>query len=363
MSEKTNKPQASVPSASLNPDLAEAERLLLEQLDQPGKNSGDVLWQLARLYNATKRHDQALHCLRRILAVESDLERKASCVLALGQTMEQCNDFPAAIRFYREAMALEPAFTDTWYFIHNNLGYSYNQVRQFDQGEKCCRFAIQINPHRPNGHKNLGIALAAQGRYQEAAASYVTATFSNAGDARSFMLLEKLLGEHPEFAFDFQSQLDSCAKRVGFAAVASQRAHAGRPFSVLLGLLPSEWVNLCGHTLNAISGGSVRIQVAEAVSQVIEAAENTHFDLAFLPVSNLAMGSRGNITTDSSEQTFRAIKQMKGRKTMGLVLVGTADELAKYSAQGGGVDAILESNQETDALVETIIGLLTRLRS
>lgn len=98
------------------------------QLDQVDKNPRDVLWQLARLYQATKRPDQALQCLRRILASESDLEVKAGCVLALGQTMEQCNDFPAAIRFYREAMAMEPIRNDTWYFIHNNLGYCYNQV-------------------------------------------------------------------------------------------------------------------------------------------------------------------------------------------------------------------------------------------
>ena len=39
----------------------------------------------------------------------------------------------------------------------------------FAEGEKFCRAAIEINPSRPNGHKNLGIALAGQGQYREAA--------------------------------------------------------------------------------------------------------------------------------------------------------------------------------------------------
>ena len=275
-------PQPSTPSDSAEPDFAQMERVLKEQLDQADKNPRDVLWQLARLYNATKRHDQALQCLRRILASESDLEVKASCVLALGQTMEQCNDFPAAITFYREAMAMEPMRNDTWYFIHNNLGYCYNQVGQFDEGERCCRSAIQINPFRPNGYKNLGIALAAQGKYREAAISYITATFNHAGDARSFKLLQELIKEHPELAFDFQSQFERCEKSVRFAAVALERARSGRPFKVLLGSAGSEWLNLCGYTLQAISGGAVGIQVVENLSQFIEAAGNGDFDLGFL---------------------------------------------------------------------------------
>lgn len=362
MSEKPNTPQPSTPSVSAQPDLAQMERALKEQLDQADKNPRDVLWQLARLYNATKRPDQAVQCLRRILASESDLEVKASCVLALGQTMEQCDDFPAAITFYREAMAMEPMRNDTWYFIHNNLGYCYNKVGQFDEGEKCCRSAIQINPFRPNGHKNLGIALGAQGKYREAAVSYITGTFNHAGDARSFMLLQELIKEHPELAFDFQTQVDRCAKSVGFAAVALARASSGRPFKVLLGSGDSEWLNLCGHTLNAISGGAVGIQVVENLPHFIEAAGNGDFDLGFLKPGGVPAGSTSSTATDSWEQAARAIRQIKRQKPIALVLVGTANELTQHDAAGraNGVDAMLEANQQTDELVETIIHLLTR---
>lgn len=360
MSETPNPPQSSPDSAET--DFARMELELKEQLDQPDKNPRDALWQLARLYNATKRHDDALHCLRRILASESDLEVKASCVLALGQTMEQCNDFPAAIKFYREAMAMEPMRNDTWYFIHNNLGYSYNKVGQFDEGEKCCRSAIQINPFRPNGYKNLGIALAAQGKYREAAVSYIRGTFSHAGDARSFMLLQELIREHPELAFDFQSQLDRCAKSVGFAAVALARAHSGRPFKVLLGCADSEWLNLCGYTLKAISGGAMGIQVVENLSQFIEVGGNGDFNLGFLKPGGFPSGSTGGTATDSWQQAVSAIRQIKSQKPIALVLVGTADELTQHDAasHATGVDAMLEANQQTDELVETVIHLLAQ---
>ncbi|MEY2539680.1 MAG: hypothetical protein QOG67_3420 [Verrucomicrobiota bacterium] len=362
MSEKPNTPQPSTASGSVEPNLVQIERVLKEQLDQADKNPRDVLWQLARLYNATKRHDQALQCLRRILASESDLERKAGCVLALGQTMEECNDFPSAIRFYREAMVMEPACNDTWYFIHNNLGYSYNQVGRFDEGEKCCRFAIQINPSRPNGHKNLGIALAAQGKYREAAMSYITGTFNHAGDARSFKLLQELLKEHPELAFDFQTYFDRCEKSVRFAAVALERARSGRPFKVLLGFASSEWLNLYGYTLQAISGGAVAIQVVENLSQFIEAAGNGDFDLGFLTPGDFPAGSAGGTATDSWDRAVRAIRQIKSEKAIALVLVGTADELTQHDAAGraSGADAMLDANQQTDALVETMIHLLTQ---
>ncbi len=355
-------PQPSTPSDSPQPDLAQLEHELKEQLDQADKNPRDVLWQLARLYNATKRQDQALQCLRRILASESDLERKASCVLALGQTMEQCNDFPSAIRFYREAMAMEPSRNDTWYFIHNNLGYCYNQVGQFDEGERCCRFAIQINPLRPNGYKNLGIALAAQGKYREAVISYITGTLTYSGDARSFKLLQELIKEHPELALDLQSHLERCEKSVRFAALALERARSGRPFKVLLGSASSEWLNLCGYTLQAVSGGAVGIQVVENLSQFVKAAGNGDFDLGFLAPAGFPLGSAGGTAADSWKQAVRAVRQIKSQKPIALVLVGAADELTQNDGVGraSGADAVLEANQQTDALVETAIHLLTQ---
>ena len=118
-------------------------------------------------------------------------------------TAEQKGDFEAAAGYYREALALEPMQQDAWYFIHNNLGFSFNQMGRFAEGEKCCRAAIEICFARPNGHKNLGMALSGQGRFREAAQSYHTAMKVAPDDPRSFDLLRNLLREHPELRNDF----------------------------------------------------------------------------------------------------------------------------------------------------------------
>lgn len=89
-----------------------------------------------------------------------DLEKQAAVFLHLGGAAEQKHDFEAAVTFYRRAIALEPTRLDVWYFAHNNLGFSLNQLGRFSDGEIFCQDAIRIDPSRPNGHKNLGLSLA-----------------------------------------------------------------------------------------------------------------------------------------------------------------------------------------------------------
>lgn len=55
-----------------------------------------------------------MECLRKVLARPADLETKANCVLAMGQTAEQMDDYESALRFYKEAFALEPTSTRIW---------------------------------------------------------------------------------------------------------------------------------------------------------------------------------------------------------------------------------------------------------
>ncbi len=95
-----------------------------------------------------------------------DLEKQAAVFLHLGGAAEQKHDFEAAVTFYRRAIALEPTRLDVWYFAHNNLGFSLNQLGRFSDGEIFCQDAIRIDPSRPNGHKNLGLSLAGQGSFR-----------------------------------------------------------------------------------------------------------------------------------------------------------------------------------------------------
>ena len=87
---------------------AEMEKLLLKRVEDEKDNPLDALWQLARFYQQSKQGDKALDCLRKVLELQPDVESKASTILGMGQTMEAVGDYPAAVRFYKEAFNLEP---------------------------------------------------------------------------------------------------------------------------------------------------------------------------------------------------------------------------------------------------------------
>jgi tetratricopeptide (TPR) repeat protein len=196
----------------------EMEKLLLKQLEDAVSEPRQALWQLAHFYKQTSQTDKALVRLRQLIQMLPDAEERAKCVLTMGQAMEQKNDFAAAASYYKEALALEPMNTWTWYFINNNLGFSLNTLVRFADAEPYCRKAIQTDPNRPNAHRNLGQSLAGQGQFRDAAHCYVAATQVNAADGRAFHLLQELLDEHPELEFEFEDAAASCQKAVETAA-------------------------------------------------------------------------------------------------------------------------------------------------
>jgi len=192
----------------------EMEKALLKRLDEEKAQPTEALWQLARFYQQIKQPDKGLACLRQVLARLPDVEKKAHCVLAMGQMMEAVQDYQAAVQYYKEAFALEPVQTDVWYFINNNLGFSLNTLGQFTEGEKYCRKALEVNPDHHNAYKNLGIALAGQGNYAAAAQCFVRATQANAADPRSLRLLEDVLRDHPELEYEFRDAAEACQNAV-----------------------------------------------------------------------------------------------------------------------------------------------------
>lgn len=75
---------------------------------------------MARFYAGSKQRDKAMEYLRQVMALQADPENKAATALAMGQTAEHVHDYESAIRFYKEALAIEPTATRTWYLIQNN---------------------------------------------------------------------------------------------------------------------------------------------------------------------------------------------------------------------------------------------------
>ena len=143
-------------------------------------------------------HSAAGAYLGRQLALLENPQDKATCLLKMGQVMEQANNFGKALEHYARAFNFPQENSLTWYFLNNNRGYCLNILGSHREGEEFCRAAIQIAPKVPNGWKNLGISLQGQGKIDEAALSYLEATERCPEDSRAFWLLEELLMANPD---------------------------------------------------------------------------------------------------------------------------------------------------------------------
>jgi len=133
----------------------------------------------------------------RVEQAETDDER-AYCLLTLGRLREQASDWPGAAKWYARAFWMQPGTDETWYFLHNNLGYCLNHLGEHQRAEAYCRRAIEIDPMRHNAWKNLGIALEGLGRHADAAAAWIEAATLCPADGRALRLLRKLVAEQPD---------------------------------------------------------------------------------------------------------------------------------------------------------------------
>jgi tetratricopeptide (TPR) repeat protein len=338
----------------------DTELELLACLEDEQQDHQRTWHQLAVLYSDTGRYDRALSCLRELMTLEPELERKAACVLAMGANAEKQQDFEAAVRFYQEALAMEPTHAQAWYFIHNNLGYSLNRLGRFGEGETFCRAAIEINPRRPNGHKNLGIALSGQGRHKEAAQCFIAATKVNSGDPRSLDLLRDLLRQHEELEFEFGPELARCEEVVKFVTWAIQRAMAGNSLKILLGCNDSSLDVVLSHILLSMTGGAVRIYSVSDWSEFIERACSGTFDLGFVIPSNLQLEEAGPNPLHQWALAERAIWRIKGNSSMVIVVGGDSTELCEHgqACREAGLDDVIELPFSADMLADTLRRLL-----
>jgi tetratricopeptide (TPR) repeat protein len=200
---------------------AELERCLLQEVEDSGGTSRAALWNLAKLYSETKRHDQAFECVKKLASLVANPDEAASCYLAMGQLSEQLDDYPAAVRYYQTALGLNRERAASWYWIHNNLGYSLIRLGYFQRATKYLEVALTIDRTRPNAFKNLGLAMQAMNENAKAAEFFVAATLVNAADGRALNHLEKLVAKHPYLLTEnrgLRAKLDACRSAVGRAA-------------------------------------------------------------------------------------------------------------------------------------------------
>jgi tetratricopeptide (TPR) repeat protein len=206
--------------------LDEAEDYLLSKLNDPNENRQRALLELVRFYRSTGRVADAMPYAEEYLAGSNDPEEKAEMNIHLGQAMERVRDWESAIRFYKKALELEPKSELYRYLIQNNIGYSLNQLKRYSEAEKYLREAIALDPSRANSFKNLGLSLEGQGRFGDAARSFMAAVQADASDPRALKHLEELAEQHSEVYADIPDlshQITRCREVVEYVAELSSK--------------------------------------------------------------------------------------------------------------------------------------------
>jgi len=155
-----------------------------------------ALWHLATECQGAGYFATAADYIEKIVGLVDSPARKAECFLRMGLVLEQSPDYDAAQQAYARAFDLPRDGNETWYYLNNNRGYCLNQIERYKEAEKYCRAAIDIDRGRHNAHKNLGVALANQGRYSEAAKEYIRAARLCPSDSRALDLLDDLFQRH-----------------------------------------------------------------------------------------------------------------------------------------------------------------------
>jgi pentatricopeptide repeat protein len=200
---------------------AEAEAHFLERIESSGGTDIHAIYQLSAIYSRSGRLEEAEECVRRMLEANQSPGEAAVHLLQLGQIAEKRNDYEAAATFYEKGMDAGPVHPEVCYFLRNNLGYSLVRLNCYDEADPLLRDAIELDPLKPNAHKNLALSLWGRGRFVEAAHSFIESTRVNAADGRSLKHLEGLYRRHPEIADeiqDFEALLESCRNAVAEAA-------------------------------------------------------------------------------------------------------------------------------------------------
>jgi tetratricopeptide (TPR) repeat protein len=132
-----------------------------------------------------------------LLARPCGLDDAARAHLTLGCVHEHDADWEDAIASYRQVLVNDLQDPVVQYFGNNNLGYSLIQLGRFDQAEDYCLAAIDVDVHRHNAHKNLGLVYQGQGRWLDAALSFLTAYQLTPQDPRAWHHLEQILAARP----------------------------------------------------------------------------------------------------------------------------------------------------------------------
>lgn len=115
-----------------------------------------------------------------------------------GMIAERAGRFDMAAEFYQRGRLDGTTDAEVDYWLHNNAGYALVKLGLHSEAEGLARDATRKMPGRYNAWKNLGLALAGQGRAVEAARAYLTAMRACPTERRAESHLCELLPDHAD---------------------------------------------------------------------------------------------------------------------------------------------------------------------
>jgi tetratricopeptide (TPR) repeat protein len=118
---------------------------------------------------------------------------RAALWLHAGIACERAGQFEAAVAAYARGREQGSRQLDQVYWLHNNAGYSLNQLGRHEEALSLLAVAVDEAPLPHNAWKNLGVAWQGLGRLEAAAVAYARAFTTTPEDRRALALLEDLL--------------------------------------------------------------------------------------------------------------------------------------------------------------------------
>jgi tetratricopeptide (TPR) repeat protein len=184
------------------PQAQDTEQMLLQRLENTANEEEYFRWMLFTVgyYRGIQKIEAAKDLLRRFLGATSKPDYHVQCQLALGQIATDEQDFDTAISHFGAALELRSESKKIEYVLHNNLGYCFNMAGHYDEGERHCRTALDLNWTRPSAYRNLGISFHGQGKLASAAWALLEAIKMDGADDRARTLLKKLASDNPSLA-------------------------------------------------------------------------------------------------------------------------------------------------------------------
>ncbi|HLX17519.1 MAG TPA: tetratricopeptide repeat protein [Bradyrhizobium sp.] len=144
--------------------LAEAEQICLKMLSaDPG--SAATLNLLAVIHTSLGRHDAALSCCDRALALRPDFIQALS---NRGAVLKQMRRYDEALASYDRALALKPDHAE----VLNNRAGVLQELARYGEALGCHDRALALRGDYPEALNNRGVTLRALGRHAEALTSF-----------------------------------------------------------------------------------------------------------------------------------------------------------------------------------------------